>query len=204
MKNFEKLLHYAKRLEQFHLRGRAREINDIEKFDTQKERRKAAALDRMLSLEAAIDENRGQSLAAHEQMMRQAEEENVQRLIELDEFAQQARASHDATAGNEFNVIADIQGFTYHHERSQLLKQLPEASVDIFEHELTELTETELQQELDDNRKAVQGTQQRLELRVETSDASQHTSAEHLEEVEDDHDEPATVFFFRPPKEPRK
>ncbi len=226
MKKFEKLLQYSKRLEAFHLSRRHRELDDIQDFDTRKERLRTAALNRILPLDLAVAEHRMHNLDDQEHQGMQAEENKARQLIEQKKFVRQARDSLADTAGNEFDLIADIQGFTYHEELFQNLKQLPEASVDIFEHELTDSTEVELQQELEENRKALQGPPKRLEVQVEkieplaqnvaqqqVSEAleaskpeKQKQSSDRTAEKEDiEEQKPSdTVFFFRPQKKARK
>ena len=73
------------------------------------------------------------------------------------EFEQQAYDTHENAPDSEFETIAAIQGFRYRfHGSCHELKQLPEAQSDAFAHELTALTERELQKELEQNEKSLQ------------------------------------------------
>jgi hypothetical protein len=79
----------------------------------------------------------------------------MENLREIEAFESQFQDTKLNTPGNEFEIISELQGNIEGEQQSDSQKQLPAASSDAFTHELTELTEVELQRELEANRTAI-------------------------------------------------
>lgn len=158
MKNFEKLLQLSKKLEDRQTVRKAKEVDEIEKFDSQEECHKCRELDQMLKINDAhaqlLKQELEKPVAAQQEWLKEKTEE----LSEVEEFEKQAQDLQINAPGNEFEMIEEIQGNTF-EEKSYQLKQLPPGSPDTFAHDLSDLTETQLQREFDWNKAAISGEQ---------------------------------------------
>ncbi len=171
MKKDENPLQFSQQLEAFQTARKAKEVNEICKFDTLKESLKQ----KHLTLSRRMGTLRQKFLRQLIEEPEIAEEyiiqEKAQALQELAEFEQQAYDMQQDAPDNEFDTIAAIQDFRYQLEAPQQeLKYLLETHSDAFAHELTALTEAELQKEWEQNEKTLQESLKkpgRLELPTE-------------------------------------
>ena len=194
MKKDKNSLRFSQQLEAFQAARRAKEVNEIYKFDQMKEQLKQRHLTINRRMDTLHQKSLRQKIEDPQIPEEQTIQEQAQMLQELVEFDRRAYDMQVDAADNKFDTIADIQGFHYqfpegpHYE----LKQLPEAHADVFDHELNELTERELQKELEQNEKTLQDSLKktgRLELPVESSPkqtATQPAPLEQRKELEAD------------------
>jgi hypothetical protein len=175
MKKFKKILQYFKKIEEAHTLRKAKEVDEIQQFDVQKDNRHCRELDQMLKLDRAYKKRQRSQLEDPIAMEQESLQHKTQHISEVEDFKQQAMDTQLNTPGNELEVVAELQGFSF-HENPHNLKQLPAGSADAFTHELTELTENQLQREFEENEAAIKE-----------------------EPKPEEKKEPETMFFFHPP-----
>lgn len=180
MKKFEKILQYFKKIEEAQTLRKAKEVDEIQHFDVQKDNRNCRELDQMLKLDRAYKKRQKSKLEDPVAMEQESLQRKTQHLSEVEDFEQQAMDTHLDAPGNEIEVVAELEGFSF-NEKPHNLKQLPAGSADAFTHELTELTENQLQREFEKNEAAIK---------------------EEPEPEPEEKKEPETTFFFRPPIPP--
>jgi hypothetical protein len=166
MKDFEKLLQSSKKLEERQTARKAKEINEIYLFNLQRECYKKCELDRILEIDQAHAKCRNLEIEGPVIAERECLESKVGEFLEVEEFENQTQDIQISPPNSS-------------GEQPHILKQLPAGSPDAFTHELTDLTETQLQRELTQNEMAINGSQ---------------------EDSEEEEEIPGTVFFFRPTK----
>jgi hypothetical protein len=162
MDNLGKFLHYARKLEDLQTVRKAKEVDEIRKFDVQLEVQKRRNLVQTLETEQQHTQALNQELAeplAAEQAWRDAKTGELQH---VEAFAHQGRVPLRQTQGtprfdesaHDFDIIEAIQGFGFRREPYSL-KQLPAGDADAFTHELSDQTESHLSQEVYRNQQAV-------------------------------------------------
>ena len=232
MKKFEKFLQYSRKLEELQTARKAKEVDEIRKFDIQLERQKCRDLSQILRTEQQQVKHVVQNLdtpvemeLGHQANTRQAFEEAV-------EFERQAHNMKLNAPGNEFGVISELQGFTYEEQHPYRQKQLPEASDDAFTNELSDVIEMELQRELQKNEEAITESTATRKPKKKITGADSSLSQRHIQQEDqcilqqefgqnltiideersseqgnnDDvekQEKPASPFFFRPTYTPK-
>lgn len=176
MKKFEKFLRASKKLEEHQTVRKAKEVGEIEKFDNQKEHYKCHKIDRMFKIDRAHTEGLKQELEKSVTVEEEWLQDKTEELSEIEAFDRQAQDMQNNAPGNEFEIVAELQGFTFGQAPHEM-KQLPAGSPDTLNHDLNELTESHLQRELERNKAAINKEQESEEEKEDTD----------------------TVFFFRPP-----
>jgi hypothetical protein len=170
MDNLGKFLYSARKLEGLQTARKAKEVDEIRKFDVQLEARKRRNLAQTLETEQQHTQALNQKLAeplAAEQAWRDAKTDELRH---TEAFAHQGRVplrqAQDIalrqTQGTprfdepmcDFDIIEEIQGFGFRREPYSL-KQLPAADIDAFTHELSDQTDSHLSQEVHRNQQAV-------------------------------------------------
>ena len=162
MKNFEKFLQYSRKLEELQTARKAKEVDEIQKLDIQMEYHKCLELDQVLESDRACNDHLNQELEEPIATEQEWLEDKTQELLEIEEFERQAQDIQFNVSGNDFEIIAEIQAATF-EEPPYELKQLPTASADAFDHELSNLTEVELQREIKQNEAAINEEQESIE-----------------------------------------
>ena len=180
MKKFEKILQYCNKIEESHTVRRSKEVDESQQFDVQKETSTCRQLDQILKVDSAYKKRQIKELHMPVELEQEALHQKTIHLEEIEEFDRQSLDFQLEGAHNAFEIVAEIQGFTF-DERSHTPKQLPAGPPDAFTHELTDLTEMRLHREIEKNEAAIYGEQE--------------------EEPEDEPHKPETVFFFRPTTE---
>ncbi len=183
MKKFEKYLRYAEKFEAFQTARKSKEVNDIQKLDTQKEFLKTRKLKQTHLMDRVRRKHLKLKLEVSEIDEQHWETMKRQQLGTIETLEAQARHTQVDACGSEFDLLAEMQGERYNSEQNQEFKQLPEISFDPFVHELTEITKTEHQKELEKNEKAIWEPlkpSNRLELTVTSQKSMPETDQEDL------------------------
>ncbi len=155
MKQFEKFLQASKKLEDRQTTRRAKEVAEIEKFDSQKEHHQCRKLERIHNIGRAHIKRQKQELEEPIIFEQEWSEDKARKLSEIEEFERQAQDMQINIPGNEFEIIEEIQRGAF-GEKPHELKQLSAGSPDVLRHDLTDdLTESHLQRELKQNETAI-------------------------------------------------
>lgn len=170
---FQKFLRASKKLEETQVMRRMRDIEDIQKFDEQKEAQKTRQLQQQTTLDRHAERYKAHRFAHPEYADGEWLQGNAQELhdvLALEEFAAQAKMTASAdelkTLGelhrmkeeDELRALQTLETFQHlraeeHHEVER--KQLPAAAEEVFFGKYADLIEADMQREFEDNRRAL-------------------------------------------------
>lgn len=159
MKTFQKFFQYSRKLEELQTARKAKEVDEVRKFDVQMEAQKQRTLDQHLKSERAQDEQQIEALehlAISEEAWMTAQEQRLQKVEEFDEQAQ--RSKTDAFY-NDFGQFLEFQESKFESVPDSSTA-LFSAAYDVFTNELSDVTESELQREVQQNDEAIYGNQE--------------------------------------------
>lgn len=154
MKNLTKFLHSAKKMEARQVARKAQDAEEVYTFDLQREASGCHRFEQILDDEATREKIQDWKLEPIFQMEEDTVTRQNQELAFVEAFESDMKVSQQHAPGNPFDTIAEIQGFDI-EEKLYGLKQLPADSPDVFDNDLTDLTEHHLQEELSQNKQAV-------------------------------------------------
>lgn len=160
MKTFQKFFQYSRKLEELQTARKAKEVDEVRKFDAQMEAQKQRNLDQHLKSERAQDEQHIQALehpAISEEIWITVQEQRLQKVEEFDEQAQ--RSKTDAFY-NDFGQFLEFQESRF-ESVSDGSTALFSATYDAFTNELSDVTESELQREVQQNDEAIYANQEK-------------------------------------------
>ena len=155
-KDSDKFLHYPKKLEEHQTARKAKEIDEVQRFDRQLEYHQHLELLEALDTERTFTESQQQALDETMTDEQQQFEVTTEELLAVHEFEAEVPAMTMTASGSNFpesQVIKDISP-------PSSPRQLTAGSPDPFTHDLSELTETCLQQELEKNDTALKKAQE--------------------------------------------
>jgi hypothetical protein len=198
MKNFKRFLQTSKKLEELQIARKAREVDEVQKFNLQLESHKQSDLVERLDAEQALEESRAHTLdeiiAGEQRRIELATDE----LLKAEDFEAEAfEVSGNADGFRELSGIQDPGNINRHHQ----IKQLPAGSPDPFDHELSDLTETCLQRELEKNETVVKQMQEEEAQEEEAQEEEAQEEEVREEETQEEHKGSAgrkSSLFFNP------
>jgi hypothetical protein len=146
-KDTEKFLHYPKKLEEHQTARKAKEIDEVQRFNRQLEYHQHLELHEVLDTERMFTESQKQ--ASDETMTDEQRQVEVttEELLEVNEFEAEVSAMTMTALESDFPENQESEDISSPASPQQLTAGSP----DPFTHELSELTETCLQQELEKN-----------------------------------------------------
>ena len=170
---FQKFLRASKKLEETQVMRRMRDIEDIQKFDEQKEAQKTRQLQQQTTLDRHAERYKAHRFAHPEYAEGEWLQGNAQELhdvLALEEFAAYAKMAASAdelqTLGelhrmkeeDELLELQALEAFQHfhaeeHHEIERT--QLPTAAEEVFSGKYADIIEADMQRELEDNRRAL-------------------------------------------------
>jgi len=157
MKNFKKFLQASNRLEERQTARKAKEVDEVQKFDLQLESHKQIKMLESIDAEQVVAKSRKHTLdeiVAYEQ---QRIELATDELLETEDF--ETEAFEVAVNTEIFQDISEIQKPENLNQPKQI-KQLPAGPPDPFDHELSDLTEECLRRETEKNDAAIKQMQE--------------------------------------------
>lgn len=160
MKTFQKFFQYSRKLEELQTARKAKEVDEIRKFDVQMEAQKHHNLDQHVKSERAQTNQCIQALE-HPPISQGAwRAVQVQHLQEVEEFDEYAQHSKTDASNNDFEQLLELQ--------ESRLENIPDGSTalfsatyDVFATEMSDVTESELQRECQQNDEAIYENQEK-------------------------------------------
>ncbi|MDY0092349.1 MAG: hypothetical protein RBT80_06590 [Candidatus Vecturithrix sp.] len=224
MKTLWKFLHYSRKLEELQTARKAKEVDEIRKFDVQTDAQNQRNFDRHLKSDRSRLEHHIRDLerlSASEQAWMSMQ---LQCLHEVKAFDDHVQHSKSDILNNDVEQFLDLQ--TGMPERTHNgSTALSSVTYDIFADEIRDVTESELQRELQQNEEAIYENQTRSSRsRAAWPKAEQHQTgleepfeknASRLDQerfsepqVEEEHNQErpssGNVFYFRQMSSPKK
>jgi hypothetical protein len=221
MKNLLKFLRASKKMEVRQVARKAKEIDEVYAFNLQREVAGCHQFDQMLEDDGVRREIRKQKSEPISEM----EEDFVARhndvLTTVEAFERDALETQQYAEGNAFDIIAEMQGFDFEETRPHAVKQLPAAPSDVFANTLTDVTESQLEEESTHNKQAITPWQEKVRTALtpqekspskkqsrqdEPDEPTSELSEEHIQEALSREEEfkkakpTDSVFYFRPSK----
>lgn len=151
MNRLEKFLRYSQKLEELQTERKAKEVDEIRKFDIQIKSHKQRESDQMTEFAQIYMDWQNQRINEPLADEQQRQDRQLRDLEELRQFEEYAYNTSQYGTDNPFDLIAEMEhdsGIEHAHEE---IKQITAGTPDAFDHELTECTEIHLQQELEQN-----------------------------------------------------
>ncbi|GAK57836.1 hypothetical protein U27_04803 [Candidatus Vecturithrix granuli] len=160
MNTFQKFFRYSRKLEELQTARKAKEVDEIRKFDVQMEAQKQRNLDQHLKFECAQAKQQIQALE-HPTIKAEAwMTEQLQRLQEVNEFDEHVQHSKTDTSNNVFEQLVELQNSRLENAPDSPTA-LFSATYDVFANEISDVTESELQREFQQNDEAIYENQER-------------------------------------------
>lgn len=223
MKNLIKFLRASRKMEIRQVARKAQEIDEVYAFNLQHEISGCHQLDRILEGDDALRETRKQKSEPISEMQEDFVTRHNEELASVEIFERDALESQQYADGNAFDIIAEMQGFDFEETRPHAVKQLPAAPSDVFANNLTDVTESQLEEELTHNKQAITPWKEKVRTALipqkkspskeqirkdalapdeSTSELSEEQIQEALRREEElRNTKPAnSVFYFRPSK----
>jgi hypothetical protein len=161
MPNFKRLLQCAKKFEDLQISRKTKDVDEIQKFNLQKEYHQHITMLQNLDADRAYIESQKDGLEGIITEEQGRIEIKTNELLEAEAFDQEA--FENPVNSGEFQSISETQK-TSAINWQEPLKQLPAGSSDLFDQEMSDVTEVCLQRELEKNDAAIKQVQEEEEV----------------------------------------
>lgn len=164
MKSAVKFLTSSQKLEQNQLARRAKDIDDIQAFDEQKEAQKTARFRKQAVFERHAQQWRAGSFSRpefEENTWGDWKQDELENILRLDK---QATAAKITASDAEIAGLEELQNALLREQNQYEMKELAAAPERPFAGEFAEVIEVELRREIEENRQAVGEPALRLDL----------------------------------------
>lgn len=225
MKTFRKFFQYSRKLEELQTARKAKEVDEIRKFDVQLEAQKQRNLEHHLKSERVQAKQQKQDLEhplISEQEWQTLRIEHLQEVEEFDQYAQHTKINVSDNDIEQMSALQENMSGT----SPDIPQALPSVTYDVFANEIPDVAENEFQRELQKNYDAIYANQpqkrksrpQQLKPEVPNSKSDQNASLENGLTIIDDESSPeegdavnhqetetpatSNVFYFRKPYPP--
>lgn len=160
MKTFQKFFQYSRKLEELQAARKAKEVDELHKFDVQMEAQKQRNFDQHLKSDRARAEQHIQNLdhpPINEEAWMTGQLQRLQEVVEFDEYTQHSKTD---ASGSDFDQVFELQNSRLENAPDDSAALFSE-TYDVFVNEISDVAESELHRELRQNDEAIYESQER-------------------------------------------
>lgn len=158
MKTFQKFFRYSRKLEELQTARKAKEVDEVRKFDIHMEAQKQQQLAQHLKSERIQVKHQKSELESpliSEQAWKEHQNQHLQEVKAFDRYAQHTKIR---ASDNELEQMIALQE-SLTEPSSDASPALPSVTYNLFADEVTDITEQEFQRELQHNHDAIYANQ---------------------------------------------